>query len=220
MLAQAILKPWLALWFRWHIEGLENIPKTGPAILAFNHIAYLDPLAAAYVVDRAGRVPRFLAKAELFQDRRIAWILRGAGQIEVSRGTPTAPMALDKAKEALDRGEVIVIFPEGTITDDPGLRPMSPKTGLSRLALASDVPVLPCALWGTQNVWTRDARPRWRPGQEILVRVGRPVAIIGDPDSPESWDAVGEQVMEAVGTLTSSLRPAVPDLRRPKKRAA
>ena len=79
LLAKVILKPWLATWFRWYIEGLEHLPRKGAAILAINHIAYLDPLAAAYVVDKVKRTPRFLAKSELFDDKRIAWILRGAG---------------------------------------------------------------------------------------------------------------------------------------------
>src|SRR5687767_1156945 len=151
LLAKAILKPWLATWFRWHIEGLENIPREGAAILAINHIAYLDPLAAAYVVDRVKRVPRFLAKSELFDDKRIAWILRGAGQIPVKRGSANAPMALDSAVSALEKGQLVVIFPEGTITRDPDLHPMEAKTGLARLALQTNAPVIPTALWGTSN---------------------------------------------------------------------
>ncbi|MCA1706056.1 MAG: 1-acyl-sn-glycerol-3-phosphate acyltransferase, partial [Actinobacteria bacterium] len=71
-LAKGVLKPFLRSWFRWNLEGIEYIPRKGPAILAFNHISYLDPLATAFVVDKAKRVPRFLAKAELFEDRRIA----------------------------------------------------------------------------------------------------------------------------------------------------
>ena len=91
-LAKGILKPWLRTWFDWSIEGMENIPKSGAAILAFNHIAYLDPFTAAYPVDEAGRRPRFLAKAELFDDKRIAWVLKGARQIPVARGTRSAPV--------------------------------------------------------------------------------------------------------------------------------
>ena len=220
LLAKGILKPWLKVWFRWTIEGLGNIPTQGPAIVAFNHISYLDPFAAAYVVDQAGRRPRFLAKSELFQDRRISWILRGAGQIEVKRGTPQAPMALDHAVDALRSGEVIVIFPEGTITDDPNLKPLPPKTGLSRLALMTGAPVLPAALWGTQNVWPKSYAKQLRPRQEIAVRVGQPLAVRGDADDPEGWDRIARQVMEAIALLTAGLRPAVPDRRRPKKRAA
>src|SRR5688572_4092809 len=109
--AKAILKPWLASWFRWTIEGVENIPRQGPALLAINHIAYLDPLAACYVVDKRKRIPRFLAKQELFKDKKIAWVLRGTKQIPVHRGSADAPMALDAAIEAVHRGELIVIFP-------------------------------------------------------------------------------------------------------------
>lgn len=222
LIAKGILKPFLAGWFRWSIEGIENIPRRGPALLAFNHISYLDPLAAAYVVDKARRVPRFLAKSELFDDRRIAWILRGAGQIRVQRGTADAPMAMDEAFRSLENGEIIVIFPEGTITDDPELNPMEGKTGTARLALGSDVPLIPCAVWGTHNVWPKGYAKRWwPPRQDILVRVGEPMEVVGDPDSTDDWRTVTSDVMDRIGVLVASLRPAVPDRRRRRtKRAA
>ena len=219
-LAKAIVIPWMK-WFRWNLEGLENIPRKGPAILAFNHIAFLDPFAAAYAVHLAGRRPRFLGKAELFEDKRVGWILKGAKQIPVRRGTAHAPMALDKAFEALNHGEIIVIFPEGTITTDPDLNPMEPKTGLARLALGSGVPVIPGALWGTANVWPKGFAKRWwPPKQDILVRVGQPMQLAGSADSPEDWRRCGEAVMDQVARLVASLRPAVPDRRRQKKTAA
>jgi 1-acyl-sn-glycerol-3-phosphate acyltransferase len=218
-LAKAIVLPCLR-WFRWNIEGLDNVPAQGGAILAFNHIAFLDPFAAAYAVHLAGRRPRFLAKGELFDDRRVGWILSGAGQIPVRRGTVEAPMALDEAVAALERGEVVVIFPEGTITDDPDLNPMEPKTGLARLALASCVPVVPCAVWGTANVWPKGFAKRWwPPKQDILVRIGHPMRVDGDSDSPSDWRLVGDAVMDEISRLVASLRPAVPDRRRTKKAA-
>ena len=220
-LARGILKPSLGLWFDWSIEGLENIPREGGAILAFNHIAYLDPLVTAYVVDKSGRRPRYLAKSELFADKRISWILRGAGQIPVHRGTKDAPMALDRAVDALGRGEIVVIFPEGTITTDPDLNPMAAKTGAARLALASGAPLIPAAVWGTQNVWPKGfAKHWWPPGQDILVRIDEPRSVTGDPDSPEDWKRVGENLMQQISTLVASLRPVVPDRRRQKGRAA
>jgi 1-acyl-sn-glycerol-3-phosphate acyltransferase len=217
-LARAVLKPWLSVWFRWTIEGMENIPRSGAAILAFNHIAYLDPFAAAFVVDEAKRRSRFLAKSELFEDKRIAWVLKGAGQIEVRRGTKDAPMALDHALAALERGELIVVFPEGTVTTDPDLRPGKAKTGMARLALRAKVPVIPAALWGTANIWPKGYAKQWRPGQDVLARVGEPLAPEGDPDDPAAWDTFGRSVMEAIARMTASLRPAVPDRRRPKRR--
>ncbi len=217
-LAKAIVKPWMA-WFRWNVEGLVNIPSRGPAIVAFNHIAFLDPFVAAYVVDLAGRRPRFLAKAELFEDRRVGWLLKGCGQIPVRRGTAQAPMALDRATDALHRGEIIVIFPEGTITDDPDLNPMAPKTGLARLALAAEVPVVPAALWGTANIWPKGFAKRWwPPKQDLLVRIGQPVQVDGDKHSPADWARCGDMVMSEIARLLAGLRSVVPDRRR--RRAA
>jgi 1-acyl-sn-glycerol-3-phosphate acyltransferase len=219
-LTRNVLIPWLHVWFKWHIEGLENIPPAGPAILAFNHVAYLDPLAIGYIVNKAGRRPRFLAKSELFDDRRIAWVLRGCGQIEVKRGTRAAPMALDNAVEALDRGEIVVIFPEGTVTTDPDLNPMPAKTGVTRLALKSRAPLIPAAIWGTANIWPKGYGKRWRPRQPVVARIGQPMRIEGSPDSREDWARAGEDIMDAISTLTAGLRPLVPDRRRPPGRSA
>lgn len=216
--AKAILKPWLALWFRWHVEGTERVPLEGPVILAFNHIAYLDPLVAAYVIDRMGRRPRFLAKHELFEDRRIGWILRGAKQIPVRRGTPRAPMALDDAEAALRDGQALVIFPEGTITADPDLNPSPPKSGLARLAITTGAPVVPVALWGTANVWTKGYAKNWRAGQDICVSFGRPLDLRGLEDDRSGWAEGGRRVMDEISLLLAGLRPAVPDRRR--RRAA
>jgi 1-acyl-sn-glycerol-3-phosphate acyltransferase len=216
-LARVILKPWLVSWFRWHVEGIERIPREGPAILAFNHISYLDPFASANLVDMAGRRPRYLAKSELFEDKRIAWILKGAKQIEVRRGTRQAPMALDHAVDALRSGEIVVVFPEGTISTDPDLRPLPAKTGTARLALASGAPLIPCALWGTQNVWPKDYKKHfWPPRQEILARIGEPMAVSGAPDSPEAWKEVSTALMDEIATLRAALQPALPDRRKPK----
>jgi 1-acyl-sn-glycerol-3-phosphate acyltransferase len=217
-LAYTAVIPWAHLWFRWHIEGLENIPKEGPAIVAFNHIAYLDPLCIGYIVDKAGRRPRFLAKAELFQDKRIAWVLRGAGQIEVKRGTRSAPVALDQALEALEMGEVVVIFPEGTVTTDPDLHAGPVKTGISRLALKSGVPVVPCAIWGTANIWPKGYAHNWRPRQDVVVRIGTPMNLTGDFSSSDDWQRAGRMIMDEISVLVAGLRPLVPDRRRPKKK--
>jgi 1-acyl-sn-glycerol-3-phosphate acyltransferase len=216
VLTRSIVIPAMHVWFRWHIEGLENIAGQGPAIVAFNHIAYLDPLAIGYVVDRAGRRPRFLAKAELFRDKRIAWVLRGCGQIEVKRGTVDAPAALRNALDALERGEVIVIFPEGTVTTHPDLDPMPPKTGAARLALLSGAPLIPGSIWGTANVWPKGYAHRWRPRQEIVVRMGEPMKFPQQIDTPGAWQEAGRSIVDEISTLLAGIRPLVPDRRRPR----
>ena len=129
-------------------------------------------------------------------------------------------MALDSAVEALDKGQLVVIFPEGTITRDPDLHPMEGKTGLARLALHSGAPVIPAALWGTSNIWPKGYAKRWRPRQEICVRVGEPMRLEGDADSPDVWKREMEVVMERISALLAGLRSAVPDRRRAKKRRA
>lgn len=218
LLAKVILKPWLRMWFRWTVEGLENIPKRGPAIIACNHIAYLDPLVLGFLIDNAGRHPRFLTKSELFQDRRIAWILRGAKQIEVRRGTKAAPMALEHALAALAEGECIAVFPEGTVTTDPDLKMMPARTGAARLALNSTAPVVPGALWGTQNVWPKGYGKNWRPTQRILARFGAPFVARGDPSAPRDWESTNREIADRISGLLAELRPLVPDRRRPAAR--
>jgi 1-acyl-sn-glycerol-3-phosphate acyltransferase len=213
---ERVIVPLLGAWFSWNIEGQENIPRRGPAILACNHVSYLDPLALAYAIQRAGRRPRFLTKSELFSIPVVGWGLRTTGQIEVKRGTRDAPAALDRALEVLERGEIVVIFPEGTVTTHPELEPMAPKSGAVRLALRASVPIIPCATWGTANVWPKGPySKRWWPGQDILVRFGEPVELNGDVGSPQAWRAAGERIMGEIGRLVAGLKPVVADSRRP-----
>ena len=103
--------PPLRFWFRLSYEHLDRIPMSGPAIVACNHISYLDPLTNGAAIVRAHRRPRFLAKEDLFKIPLVGRALRGAGQIPVSRGTRDRS-SLDLAVAALDRGEVIVVYPE------------------------------------------------------------------------------------------------------------
>jgi 1-acyl-sn-glycerol-3-phosphate acyltransferase len=218
---EGVLIPFLGVWFRWTIEGQENIPARGPAIVACNHVSYLDPLAVAYAICKTGRRPRFLAKTELFRNPFLAWALRATGQIEVERGTTRASAAFHRALDALDRGEIVVIFPEGTVTTDPDLEPMAPKSGAVRLALRAGAPLIPCAAWGTANVWPKgDYAKRWRPGQDLLVRIGEPMVVEGDPDEPRTWRLAGTQIMGEIGRLVASLKPLLPDRRRPLQRSA
>jgi 1-acyl-sn-glycerol-3-phosphate acyltransferase len=220
-LVKWVVVPLLGTWFKFTVEGMENIPSSGPATLACNHIAYLDALAIGYVVTKAGRRPRFLTKSELFADRRIGWALRATRQIEVRRGTLRASAALDRAGAALDAGEIVVIFPEGTVTTDPELKPMAAKSGAVRLALRSRAPLIPCAVWGTANVWPKGAyHKRWRPRQDVVVRIGKPLEITGDLDSQEDRRAAAERIMDEIAALVASLKPVVPDTRRPLERPA
>ena len=126
-LAMAILKPPALLFTRRDWRGAENVPTSGGVILAVNHISHADPIVVAdYVLYGLNRVPRFLAKSELFRGNGLVGrVMRGADQIPVQRHAVSASAALDAAVAALHGGEAVVIYPEGTVSREPDKWPMS-----------------------------------------------------------------------------------------------
>jgi 1-acyl-sn-glycerol-3-phosphate acyltransferase len=208
--AKALCLPPLRFWFRLHHEHLDRIPATGPAIIACNHISYLDPLTNGDAVVRAGRRPRFLAKEDLFRIPIVGRALRGAEQIPVSRGTRDRS-SLDRALAALARGEVIVVYPEGTVTKrDDGL-PMEGKTGVVRLAVASGVPIIPMASWGSQAVWQKSGKGSLKFGRPIWTNVGERIElpVMREGEQPGLRELT-EQVMDAITQLVVDLRDRYP----------
>ena len=190
-------------FFRRDWRHLERIPKHGPAILAVNHVSYADPFVVARVVWDAGRIPRFLGKAPLFSVPVIGRVLHGAGQIPVQRATREAVDSLDAAVAALRAGEIVVIYPEGTVTRDPDFWPIVAKTGVARLALlAPDVPLIPVAQWGSQNAvdWYH-RRFRLLPRKTVAMSVGWPLdttAYTDQPVTPHTLRSLTDAVMTAV----------------------
>lgn len=183
--AVVLIKPVLLLLTRHRWSGLGHIPRTGGVIVAVNHISHADPLPfAEALLYGAGRPPRFLAKSTLFLPKGpfrwlVATVLKGTGQIPVHRGTSDAAMALDGAVAALRRGELVALYPEGTVSRDPGKWPMVGKTGIARLALESGVPVIPMAQWGAQEILD-SYRTKWLhllPRHTITVVAGPPVDL-------------------------------------------
>ena len=167
---------WLSA--RPRFVGLEHMPRTGGAVLAANHISHIDPIYSGLAVHLARRVPRFLAKDSLWRVPVLGTVLRSTGQIPVFRGTADAKASLREGTAALENGKVLVVYPEGTISRDPAHWPMHPRTGVGRLALASDAPVIPMVHWGTHTVLD-GYRKRYRPlpRTTIIVRVGEPVDL-------------------------------------------
>ena len=157
-------------YFSWRFEGLEHIPRHGPALIACNHASYLDPLANVLAVVRAGRRPRFLAKEELFHG--VAPRLgscRVSGRSPCAEGPAIAPRSCC-AEQALAAGEVVAIYPEGTVTSRGDGLPMEGKTGAVRLALASGVPIIPMASWGSAPVWQKSGPGSFRPRRPVWVQ--------------------------------------------------
>jgi 1-acyl-sn-glycerol-3-phosphate acyltransferase len=161
-------------------------------------------------VVRAGRRPRFLAKEELFRIPVVGRALRGAGQIPVSRGTRDRS-SLDLAITALGRGEAIVVYPEGTVTKREDSLPMEGKTGVVRLAVATGVPIIPMASWGSQAVWQKSGKGSLRFGRPIWTSVGEPIDL---PVPPEGEQAPLREltalVMDAITLLAVDLRDRYP----------
>ena len=159
-----LLTPVLRFFWRVRVEGIENIPDSGPAILASNHISFSDSIFLPLVLKR--RVT-FVAKAEYFDDPKTAWFFRAVGQIPIRRSGGSAAMAaLDSAAEVLEGGHLFGIYPEGTRSPDGRL--YKGKTGVARLALRCQVPVLACAMVGTKEI---------QPIGQVKPNVFRPITI-------------------------------------------
>jgi len=218
--AAVVLRPWTTLRTRPDVRGLEHVPSTGGVVLAANHLSTADPVVLADVVLHGLRRPaRFLAKSTLFRGGGlVARVLRGAGQIPVHRGTTDASQALGAAVAALDAGECIVLYPEGTVTRDPELWPMVAKTGVARLALLSGAPVVPVGQWGAHRL--RLAGLRRVP---VQVVVGPPVDLTAYRDralTAEVLRAATDDVMAAVTGLVAGLRGEQPPARPHDPRTA
>jgi 1-acyl-sn-glycerol-3-phosphate acyltransferase len=210
--AEWSLLPPIKTWFNWRFEGLEHVPRDGPALIACNHISYFDPLAHAYLLLKAHRKARFLAKSELYEHWLLKRVLEGAHQIKVFRGSGDSS-PVDNAKKALNAGECVVIYPESTVTTTPDFSPMKGKTGIARLTLATGVPVLPIAVWGSQHVWQRDGARSLKFGRPIWVKAGPPLDFSDYADSAgdeATFRTITDQVMDELTHLVVDLRSRYP----------
>jgi 1-acyl-sn-glycerol-3-phosphate acyltransferase len=213
-----VFRPVLHVLVRNKWAGRENIPKTGPVIIAPNHMSYLDWGTDAVFFHASGRYPTFMIKASAFKVPFIGKMLYGCGQIPVNRGAADAALSLKQAEQALSEGAAVIIYPEGTATRDPGLWPMVGKTGVARLALATGAPVIPVAHWGTQKVLPYGStKLRLWPRQTVRTVAGKPVDLsewAGKQTSARALRAATDAIMADVTALVASLRneepPAVP----------
>jgi 1-acyl-sn-glycerol-3-phosphate acyltransferase len=185
------LTPILRFFFRIRVEGLEHVPSEGPAILASNHISFSDSIFLPLVLRRR---LTFVAKAEYFEDRKTAWFFRAMGQIPIKRGGGPASMrALESAAEVLQSGQLFGIYPEGTRSPDGRL--YRGRTGVARLALDNQVPVLAVAMIGT-----REAQPigQVRPNlfRPITIRISAPMHFVNyDLNDRLALRQVTDQIM-------------------------
>lgn len=210
--AVVILKPLLLATTRRRWIGGERLPASGGFIIALNHISHLDPLTAAHLVYDHGRIPRYLAKSGLFRNRALGHFLRSAGQIPVERDTRGAVGAYAAGVEAIRAGKCVVIYPEATITRDPGMWPMKGKSGAARIALETGCPVLPVGQWGAQDIlppYTK--RPHLVPRREVVMSVGEPVDLgdlVAAERTPEVVARATDRILDAITQQVELIRGA------------
>src|SRR6266536_1791687 len=163
---------------RIRVEGAEHIPARGGAVIACNHVSYLDFIFCGLGARPAKRLTRFMAKKEIFDNRIAGPLMRGMHHISVDRSAGLA--SYRTAVEALKAGEVVGVFPEATISRSFTVKEI--KSGAVRMAAEAGVPVVPMALWGTQRLWTK-GRPK------DLTRRHVPISILaGEPMHPTPAD--------------------------------
>ncbi len=205
----------------WH--GAQHLPAEGGFIVAANHLTEVDPLTFAHFIWDSGHVPRVLAKASLFSVPVLGPVLRATGQIPVHRDTAAAGDSLRSAVAAVQDGECVAVFPEGTLTRDPDLWPMVGRTGVARLALTTRAPVIPVAQWGMQDLLARYGRVlKPFPRKKVTVVAGPPVDLSDLYDRPQDTATLREateRIMTAVTVMLEQIRgeqaPAVRyDMRR------
>jgi 1-acyl-sn-glycerol-3-phosphate acyltransferase len=213
-LVAGVMAPVLRLFFNIKTSGIENLPRGG-YILVGNHVSYLDPLAFAYsVYIHMKRIPHYLAKESLFRIPVVGKILPKVGQIPVYRGGKSNEEPLRVAKEYLAAGQVVIVFPEGTLTRDPDLWPMRGKSGAIRLALELGLPVVPAAHWGVEKVlgnYSKKFRPN--PFHTVRVEIGKPIYFEKPKNdaltAKEMADAT-DRIMREVANLVGQMRGETP----------
>jgi 1-acyl-sn-glycerol-3-phosphate acyltransferase len=195
---------WKYLGFKFNFEGDEHIPRKGGAILAINHTSYLDFALAGTAALPIKRYVRFMAKKELFDHKIAGPLLRGMHHINVDRSNGAASFVT--ALKALESGEIIGIFPEGTISTSFEIKQL--KSGAVRLAIGAGVPIVPTIVWGGQRVFTKGVKPNFKRGKiPVSVLFGKPISYSPDSDV----ETAENQLREAMIQMLRDVQEKYPD---------
>jgi 1-acyl-sn-glycerol-3-phosphate acyltransferase len=170
---------WKYLGFQFNFQGQENLPRKGGAILAINHVSYLDFAIAGTAALPVKRYVRFMAKKEIFDNKIAGPLMRGMHHINVDRSNGSASFVA--ALRALKYGEIIGIFPEGTISTSFEIKGL--KSGAVRLAAGAGVPIIPTIVWGGQRVYTKGVKPNFKRGKTpVYVSFGQQIMYAPDAE--------------------------------------
>lgn len=187
-----------ALDLRIRTDGAHHVPRSGPAVLASNHVSYLDFIFCGFAARPSRRLVRFMAKQEVFDHRISGPLMRGMHHIPVDRSSGLA--AYRAALAALTSGEVVGVFPEATISRSFTVKDM--KNGAARLAAATGAPLVPVALWGGHRLWTKGRR-RTLTRRHVPVRI-----LVGEPLHPQRKDNANRVTAELRSRMSALLDTA------------
>lgn len=202
----SVVRPLLMSLTRRDWKGMENLPRDQGFVAVSNHISHIDVFSFGHFLNDAGIVPHFLGKIEVFRIPVVGSIVRAADQIPVYRETGQAADAYRAAVEAIADGKCIAIYPEGTLTREPGLWPMRGKTGAARIALETGCPVIPIAQWGAQEVLPPYGhRPSLAARHTMQVTAGKPVDLSDLMGRPVAREVLAEATERIMAALTSEL---------------
>ncbi len=200
----AIKAFWKYLGLKFDFEGEENIPRDGGAILAINHVGYLDFALVGTAALPVNRYVRFMAKKEIFDNKLAGPLMRGMHHICVDRSNGSASFVA--ALRALRGGEIIGIFPEGTISVSFEIKEL--KSGAVRLAMGAGVPVIPTVIWGSQRIWTKKVKRNLRrKNVPISVSFGAPLYF----DKQTDVEAGEKELRETMITALHKIQGKYPD---------
>jgi 1-acyl-sn-glycerol-3-phosphate acyltransferase len=186
---------WKYLGLKFDFSGEKNIPRKDGAILAINHVSYLDFAIVGTAALPVGRLVRFMAKKEIFDHKVAGPLMRGMHHINVDRSNGSASFVA--ALRALKSGEIIGIFPEGTTSTSFEIKEL--KSGAVRLAMGAGVPIIPTIIWGSQRIWTKGLKRN-------LKRNNFPVTVVfGEPIFYERGADVEKSELHLRQTLLAML---------------
>jgi 1-acyl-sn-glycerol-3-phosphate acyltransferase len=204
-----ILRPLLVLITKRDYRGVQNLNFDGGIIAAMNHNSWFDPFVVAQFMWDNDRPPKFLAKSAIFKVPVIGQLIYLAGQIPVYRDSRHAKIAVRGAISGVERGEAVVLSPEGTLTRDPNLWPMDGKTGAARIALATKAPVIPVAHYSKKL--------KLFPRKTMIVQAGKPVDLsdlYGQEITGEVLKVATSRIMDAITNELAQIRNETPPAQR------
>lgn len=171
---------------RFDVVGGEHLPRVGGAVLASNHVSYLDFIFCGFAARPSKRLVRFMAKKSTFDHRVSGPLMRSMHHIPVDRSA--GAHAFDHAVDSLRSGEVVGVFPEATISQSFALKDF--KTGAVRMAAAAGVPVVPMITFGGQRLWTKGHKRDMERGATIALTVGEPHSFSADEDPARATETL------------------------------